>query len=77
MLPISAITPLIIIVTFTPGVAQPAATNAVVVTFDAGIKLPTVVNVGFLTSGTGIGGGAAITTDDLCPWNCSRAGSYN
>jgi len=54
--------PINYIVTFTPGVAQPAATNAVVVTFDAGIKLPTVVNVGFLTSGTGIGGGAAITT---------------
>jgi len=55
-------TPINYILTFTPGVAQPAATNAVVVTFDAGIKLPTVVNVGFLTSGPGIGGGAAITT---------------
>jgi hypothetical protein len=55
-------TPINYILTFTPGVAQPATTNAVVVTFDAGIKLPTVVNVGFLTSGPGIGGGAAITT---------------
>ena len=54
--------PINYIVTFTPGVAQPAASNAVVVTFDAGIKLPTTINVGFLTSGTGIGGGAAITT---------------